>query len=166
MSSVVLTHVLAALVALVIGIGLGWLLRGAVKEDLTQPGKKRWLRRIGFSEVLGVVVATVSTAALISLMVTISEQRNVTECQRNFNELTRQAILERAKAGDLDREVLKLSAASTVAMLDVVMQPTNSQEARVTAIQMWRTQQSAVSQKLDEAAKIRQENPLPDSPRC
>lgn len=167
MSPVTWTHALAAIFSLIVGVGLGWLLRGAVKEDLNEPPtKKRWYRKLGVSELIGIAVGLLSIVALVSLMITISEQRNVTQCQRAFNELTRDALSERAKAGDLDREVLKLGAASTVTMLDAILDPVRTQDQRRAAVETWREQQATITNKLDEAAKIREDNPLPDAPRC
>lgn len=165
MSPLLWSHALAAVVALIVGIGLGWLLRGAVKEDIVgSPGKKvRWYRKLGASEILGITVTVVVIVALIGLMVTISQQRTVTECQRNFNELTRQAVIERAKAGELDRIVLRASASSTVAMLNVLLTPGTSTEALQAAVQAWRDAQSKISSQLDASAQIRQENPLPSA---
>jgi hypothetical protein len=163
-SPLVWTHALAAVVALIIGIGLGWLLRGAVKEDIADSGKKvRWYRKLGVSEVLGITVTIVTIVALIGLMITVSQQRAVTECQRNFNELTREAVAERAKASDLDRQVLTANSTSTVTMLDVLLTPGTSTADLQAAIRTWRDAQNKISRQLAESAQIRQENPLPSA---
>lgn len=159
----IMLQVLAVVAALGVGIGIGWLLRGALKEELVEDTsvKKRWYRRLNGSEILGITVATLAVVGLVMLMVSISEQRKVTECQSTFNKATNTAIMMRTRASELDRQILKQGAEATVTMLDAILNTSSSQETRLLAIQTWRAAQVTISNKLNEGEQIRQDNPLP-----
>lgn len=118
------------------------------------------------SLIIGLGLIILSAVSLISTVVVISDYRQVTACQAEYNKNYTQAIKDRQAAANDDRTATKSLAQGTVDMLDTVLNPASSVEQRKNAVEGYREINKTYINLTAEAEKKRQENPLPLIPEC
>lgn len=144
----------------ILGILLGWLLRGAVKEEILHKKRKHT------NVIVSVGITLLSLASLTGIGISLFEYREATNCQSQYNKNFSKALAERQQAADNDRAATKSLAQATVDMLDVILNPNSSVDQRTESIRKYRQINQEYVRITEEAEKTRQDNPLPLIPEC
>lgn len=124
-----------------------------------------WHRR----KVYSMVVLCLVIIGILGIGVTavfVVEQRAYIDCQRGYNDEVIQTLRDRGNAGSLDRQALRATTSSTVALVDIILTSGATQEQIKAAIQSWRDAQSRANEQLVEADDARAKNPLPGPRQC
>lgn len=133
-----ISHALIGLATLVLGICVGYALSDHHKFN--------------YQVVQSVSVSIISLIALTGLLIGITQYKNQTQCQTEYNKRFTNSIAERTSAADQDRLALQQA-------LEAVLDPSGTEGTRRMAIQQWKN-------KVDEANKKRERNPIPLPPGC
>lgn len=124
-----------------------------------------WHRR----KVYSIIVLCLVVLGVLGIGVTavfVLEQRAYIDCQRGYNDEVIQTLRDRSNAGSLDRQALRATTSSTVALVDIILTSGATQEQKLAAVQSWRDAQSRANEQLVEADDARAKNPLPGPRQC
>jgi hypothetical protein len=119
-----------------------------------------------FNIYIGAGTTILAIVALVGLFIAISDYRNQTSCQAEYNKLYSEAIVERQTATENDRKAARILAESNVTMLDGVLNPTSTVDQRRKAVEDNRKVYQDYLRVSQDTDKKRAENPLPLTPEC
>jgi hypothetical protein len=119
-----------------------------------------------FNVYIGAGTTILAILSLIGLFVVISDYRDQTSCQAQYNKSYSQALVERQNAANDDRAATRTLAEGTVAMLDVILNPASSTDQRRKSIEDYRKVYQNYLTASQDADKKRTNNPLPGIPEC
>lgn len=161
--SAITTHALVGIVSLILGILLGWIIRGSIQEQMKGEDREKKTKGEYFKG-LGILLLTAAT--LVTLILAIDEYRDAAGCQSQYNIKFSEAILSRQEATRQDRAAQIALATATVEMVNAILEIDSTPQKRRAALERYREAYRDYLTDYSKAEEVRADNPFPSQLEC